>query len=151
MSTYSLDNLDRGILRELEEDGRRAFREIGRMLGTSEATIRARVKRLQDLNVLRIVAFADPNSLGTTQLALAFLDVDPAEHEKIVDAVCALPEATYVSTIMGRFDICVELMVTDNAALWTLINEKIGRIPGVRNVETNAIMRVHKLRYATPV
>ncbi|MFW0796004.1 Lrp/AsnC family transcriptional regulator [Gordonia sp. CPCC 205515] len=151
MSTYSLDDLDRGILRELEEDGRRAFREIGRTLGTSEATIRARVKRLQDLNVLRIVAFADPNSLGTTQLALVFLDVDPADHERVIEAVCELPEATYVSTVMGRFDICVELLVTDNAALWKLINERIGRITGVRNVETNSIMRVHKLRYATPV
>lgn len=151
MSTYSLDELDRAILHQLEEDGRRAFREIGRTLGTSEATIRARVKRLQDLNILRIVAFVDPESLGKSQLALAFLDIDPARHKEVVDAVSALPEATYVSTVMGRFDLCVELLIADNAALWVLINEKIGRIPGVREVETNAIMRVHKLRYTTPV
>lgn len=56
MAQDSLDHLDRAILHQLEEDGRRAFREIARVVGTSEATVRARVKRMQDLEILRIVA-----------------------------------------------------------------------------------------------
>lgn len=151
MTEYALDELDRAILHELEDDGRRALREIGRTIGASEATVRARVKRLQDLKILRIVAFADPETLGNTQLGLVFLDVEAEHHNAVVEAVAGLPEVTYVSTVLGRADICVEVMTTDNASLWTVLNEKIGRLVGVRNIETMSIMKVHKLRYSSPI
>ncbi|MCQ6273346.1 Lrp/AsnC family transcriptional regulator [Pseudarthrobacter sp. R1] len=150
MTDFALDDLDRGIMRELELDGRRAFREIGRNLGTSEATVRARVKRLQDQNILRIIAFADPASLGRTQLGIVFLEVEPDQHEAVVEAVSALPEVTYVSTILGRADLCVEVLSNDNNALWTILNERIGRLPGVRRMETTTVLKVHKLRYQSP-
>ena len=145
-----MDDLDRDIVRELEQDGRKALREIGRNLDTSEATIRARVKRLQDLNILRIVAFADPESLGRTQLGIVFLEVEPSRHQEVVEAVSALPEVTYVSTVLGRADLCVEILSTDNSALWVILNEKIGRMPGVKHMETTSVLKVHKLRYVTP-
>src|SRR6478609_2665984 len=58
------DELDRAIIRELERDGRQPFREIGRSLGVSEATVRARYRRLTDSGLLRVVAFADPTAHG---------------------------------------------------------------------------------------
>jgi len=39
------DDIDRAILRELQEDGRRSFRAIARSVGVSEGTVRARVRR----------------------------------------------------------------------------------------------------------
>jgi Lrp/AsnC family transcriptional regulator for asnA, asnC and gidA len=150
MVDHTLDELDRAIVHELEEDGRRALREIARNLGSSEATVRARVKRLQDANILRIVAFADPERLGNTHLSLVFLTVDPVRHQAVVDALVEMPEVTYVSTVLGRADICAEVLTADNAALWALLNEKMARIEGVRSTETTPILKVHKLRYATP-
>ncbi|CUR58014.1 putative AsnC family transcriptional regulator [metagenome] len=150
MSDYVLDDLDRSILRELEEDGRRALREIARSVGSSEATIRARVKRLQDLKILRIVAFADPERLGDTQLGLVFLNVDPSLHQQVVAALIEFPEVTYVSTVMGRADLCVEVLTKDNAELWSFLQHKVSTIPGVRQTETMSIMKVHKLRYTSP-
>jgi Lrp/AsnC family transcriptional regulator, regulator for asnA, asnC and gidA len=150
MADYSLDDLDRAIMRELEEDGRRAFREISRSVGASEATIRARVKRLQDLKVLRIVAFADPEQLGGSQLALVFLYVELGHHEDIVGRLAELPEVSYVSTLLGRADICVEVSTKGNADLWTFLRDKVGPIEGIRKVETMSILKVHKLRYTSP-
>jgi Lrp/AsnC family transcriptional regulator for asnA, asnC and gidA len=150
MSQHTLDELDRAILRQLEDDGRRAFREIARNLGSSEATVRARVKRLQDLNILRIVAFADPERLGDSQLALVFLTVDPDRHQQVVDALTEMPEITYVSTLLGRADICVEVGSANNAELWAFLNQHVSTIEGVRTTETTSILKVHKLRYGTP-
>ena len=147
MSEYALDDLDRSILKELEEDGRRAFREIARSVGASEATIRARVKRLQDQKILRIVAFADPEQLGGTQLALVFLSVEPALHDAVVDAVVELAEVTYVSTLLGRADLCVEVSTRDNAELYSFLRTKVARIEGINQVETMSVLKVHKLRY----
>lgn len=151
MADYTLDDLDRAILHELEEDGRRALREIARSVGSSEATIRARVKRMQDHNVLRIVAFADPEQLGGSQLSLVFLRVDPMRHDDVVAELVEVPEVTYVSTLLGRADLCVEVATGDNTELWALLRDRIGKIVGVRDVETMSVVKVHKLRYASPI
>lgn len=149
MPEHPLDELDRAILRQLEEDGRRALREIARNLGSAEATIRARVKRLQDHNILRIVAFADPEQLGDSQLSLLFLKVDPARHQEVVDVLIEMPEITYVSTLLGVNDVCVEVASSDNTALWNFVQRRVGSIPGVMSTETTPILKVHKLRYTT--
>jgi Lrp/AsnC family transcriptional regulator, regulator for asnA, asnC and gidA len=151
MPPQSLDDLDRAILRQLEDDGRRAFREIGRSLGTSEATVRARVKRMQDLEILRIVAFADPERLGNQQLALVLLTVDPRRHLDVVAALKELPEVTYISTLLGRADICAEVVSENNADLWDFLNFRVSPIEGVRTTETLSVLRVHKLRYGSPI
>lgn len=149
MPQESLDDLDRAILRQLEEDGRRAFREIARTLGTSEATVRARVKRMQDLEILRIVAFADPERLGNQQLALAMLSVEPERHDDVVAALTQLPQISYVSTLLGRADICAEIASANNVELWDFIKTKVNTIKGVRAVETMSVVHVHKLRYGS--
>jgi Lrp/AsnC family transcriptional regulator for asnA, asnC and gidA len=146
-----MDDLDRAILHQLEEDGRRPLREIGRSVGASEATIRARVKKMQDSGILRIVAFADPGSMGGSQLSLAFLTVEPHAHDAVVETLVDLDEITYVSTLMGRSDVCIEVATKDNNELWSFLRQKVNTIAGVTSVETTAIMQVHKLRYTTPV
>lgn len=149
MAQDSLDELDRAILRQLEDDGRRAFREIARNLGTSEATVRARVKRMQDLEILRIVAFADPERLGNQQLALAMITVDPARHADVVAALTTLPEISYVSTLLGRADICAEIASANNVELWEFLKTQVNTLDGVRSVETMSVVHVHKLRYGS--
>ncbi|WP_125612707.1 Lrp/AsnC family transcriptional regulator [Specibacter cremeus] len=151
MAEYLLDDLDRSILHELEQDGRRAFREIARNVGTSEATVRTRVKRLQEHNILRIVAFADPQQLSQSQLCLTLIKVQPAHFDKAVEALSAMPEVTYVSTVMGRADLCVEVMCRDNNELWDFLRRKVETIPGVSDTESMMILKVHKLRYGAPV
>lgn len=149
MRSHHLDELDRAILAQLGDDGRRAFREIARNLGSSEATVRARVKRMQDLNILRIVAFADPEELGNPQVAIVFLTVDPERHSGVVQTLCEMTEISYVSSILARADICIEVSSANNAELWTFLNERVSAIDGVRSTETVSVVKVHKLRYSS--
>ena len=145
-----LDHLDREILRNLQEDGRRAFREIARSLGVSEATVRTRFRRLQDSGILRILAFADPFRLGGSVLALVLLRVQADAHERIVETLAAWPEVTYVSTLMGRADVYVQVICRDNEALWRLVTERLRTLEGVVETETLIEMKVHKFAYQYP-
>ncbi len=151
MSKHHLDELDRAILLELEDDGRRSFREIARNTDIPEATIRARFKRLQELNILRIVAFADPEELGDVHLSLVLVHADPSKFQQVIDALVEFPQVTYVSTLLGSADICVEVSSHDNNDLWEFLTQQVRTIPGVINLESNSILKVHKLRYTTPV
>lgn len=144
-----LDPLDADIVRELQEDGRRPFREIGRNLGVPEATVRARARRLQQSGVLRILAFADPTKMGNAKLSLLFLDVEPETHERVADTITRWPQVSYLSTTMGTADICVQVMCRDDEELWRLAR-RIRTLPGVTRLETLNEVRVHKMRFTLP-
>lgn len=145
-----LDDLDHRILGELQEDGRRPFREIARRCDVSERTIRSRVKRMQESGVLRILAFADPFHLGHQVLAFVVLRVEADEHERIVETLSSWPQASYVSTLMGRGDVYVQLVCPDIEGLWDLVTHRIRGLAGVLETETTIEMRVHKFTYKYP-
>jgi Lrp/AsnC family transcriptional regulator, regulator for asnA, asnC and gidA len=146
----TLDELDRALIAQLQEDGRRPFREIARTLEVSEATVRARVRRLQEAGMLRIVAFADPVALGHSQLALVFLTVGSGHHDAVVRALVDVDEVAYVSTVLGEADVCAQVLVRDDAALWRIVNDRLRAINGVESIRTIVEVEVHKLRWPSP-
>lgn len=144
----SLDQVDRAILRELQEDGRRAFREIARKLDLSERTVRGRVRRMQENGALRILAFADPVQLGHSTLALLLLRVETHAQDRIVETVTAWPEVSYVSSLLGRSDVYLQVICRDNDHLWQLVTRRVGALEGIVETETMLEMKVHKFLYA---
>lgn len=149
MSTpESLDDIDRAILRELQEDGRRAFREVGRHLGLSERTVRTRVHRMRENGTLRILAFADPVRLGHSTLAMILVRVESSALDGILETVAGWPEVGYVSSLLGRADVYLQVICRDNDELWDLVTRRLGGTPGVLETETMLEIKVHKFSYA---
>ena len=145
-----LDDVDRAVLRELQDDGRRPFREIARKLSVSERTVRARVRRMQEIGALHIVAFADPVRLGHSTLAMVLLRVETGAHEHVVAALSSWPEVSYVSSLLGRSDIYFQVVCRDTEDLWRLVGERLGALAGVLESETMLEMKVHKFIYTYP-
>lgn len=145
-----IDDLDREIIRELQADGRRPLREVARHLGVAEATVRLRLKRLQDEELLQIVAFADPTKLGPSHMALLFLVVDPDRLDAVLDLLGGWREISYLSTTLGQEDVCAQAVCADQAALWEL-QQKVRRLDGVQSVRLLNEVKVHKIRFALPV
>ncbi|MGH9303338.1 MAG: Lrp/AsnC family transcriptional regulator [Acidimicrobiales bacterium] len=148
--SVKLDDLDREIIRHLQEDGRRSYREIGRALGVSEGTIRWRVRRLTDSEALRIVAIADPFKLGYQVLAFVLIAVEPGTHDQVIEGLVALPEVTYVSACAGRFDVYIQLVCRDHDHLYELLSKRIPEIGGIARTETFTELRMHKVVYYYP-
>ena len=71
-----LDGTDQAILRALQENGRRPYRDIAREIGVSEGTVRGRVRKLEHVGALRFLAFVDPMQLGHSVLALMLVRVE---------------------------------------------------------------------------
>ena len=146
-----LDPLDRQIITELESDGRRAVRDIARSLEVSEATVRGRVKRLQQSGVLKIVAFADPSAVGDAQLALLVLRVAAREREAVASHLAERPEISYVSRTLGTpGNVVAQVLVRDVEALERFVVEQVYALPGVEHVDTMLEVHVHKLWFAAP-
>ncbi len=145
-----LDELDVDIIRHLQEDGRRSYREIGRALGVSEGTIRWRVRRLVDSRALRIVAIADPFRIGYRVLAFVLIAVEPGCQAEAIDALVELPEVTYVSACTGRFDIYIQVVCRDHDHLFEILSERIPEMRGVTRTETFTELKWYKISYRYP-
>jgi len=65
-----LDKLDRDIIDELQDDGRKPYNEIANKLNVSEGTIRKRVRKLTDMGVLKIAGLINPEKIGENLLAV---------------------------------------------------------------------------------
>lgn len=145
-----LDAVDEAIVRHLQDDGRRPFREIARSLGVSEATVRARVRRLTDADALRIVAIADPFRLGFRVLAFVLLKLEPGRRRQVIETLTPWPEVTYISSLTGRADLYIQIVCHSHEDLWELLSERLPAIPGIEGTETFMELKMHKIAYRYP-
>ena len=142
-----LDDLDRAIIKHLQEDGRRSYREIGRDLGVPEGTIRFRAKRLTDSGALRIVAIADPFRLGYRVLAFILLRIEPGQVQRVTDVLVSWREVTYVSSCTGEVDTYIQVVCRDHDELFELVSRRIPDIGGITRIETFMELKMHKIAY----
>jgi Lrp/AsnC family transcriptional regulator for asnA, asnC and gidA len=142
-----LDDVDKRIIEQLQQDGRRPYTQIAPAVGLSEAAVRQRVQRLIDSGVMQIVGVTDPRMIGFGRQAMIGLTVE-GDTRKVADAVAQLQEVVYVVLTAGSLDVLVEVVVEDDEHLLDLLNNKIRAIDGVRDTETFLYLRIHKETYA---
>ena len=70
-----LDDVSMAIIEQLQQDGRRSYAAIGKVVGLSEAAVRQRVQRLVEGGVMQIVAVTDPLELGFARQAMVGIRV----------------------------------------------------------------------------
>ncbi|HUY22459.1 MAG TPA: Lrp/AsnC family transcriptional regulator [Acidimicrobiales bacterium] len=142
-----LDDVDKRIIEQLQQDGRRPYTQMAPAVGLSEAAVRQRVQRLIDAGVVQIVGVTDPRMIGFGRQAMIGLTVE-GDTRKVADTVAAMDEVVYVVLTAGSLDVLVEVVVEDDEHLLELLNDKIRAIDGVRDTETFMYLRIHKQTYA---
>jgi Lrp/AsnC family transcriptional regulator for asnA, asnC and gidA len=139
-----VDDLDRGIIESLQENGRDSFRAIAGRLGVSEATVRARYARLTGEGILQVVGVTNPLGLGFEQALVGIKTSGPPDA--VSDEISHWPEADYVVVTAGQFDIVVEVVASDRRHLLDLTN-RMRALDGVVSTETFFYLEMWKQRY----
>jgi DNA-binding Lrp family transcriptional regulator len=133
---WPLSSTDREIIRHLQEDGRRAFVTIARDLDLAEKTVRTRVHHLLQSAVIQIVALTSPAALGYRSAALVGVSTDPSvPTSQIAMALRDIADLDYVVVTAGRYNLLVEIISHDMAAMQQVVENEIGKIPGIRSIE----------------
>lgn len=142
----TLDDVSKTIIELLQEDGRRSYSDIGRVVGLSEAAVRQRVQRLTESGVMQIVAVTDPMQLGFRRQAMIGIRVN-GDTRVVAEAVAAIDAVDYVVLTVGSFDVLAEVICEDDADLLALINDSIRTIDGVLSTETFIYAKLQKQLY----
>jgi Lrp/AsnC family transcriptional regulator, regulator for asnA, asnC and gidA len=143
----TLDDVSKGIIEQLQQDGRRSYAAIGKVVGLSEAAVRQRVQRLVDSGVMQVVAVTDPLELGFARQAMVGIRVR-GQLEPVADALAELEEVDYVVITAGSYDLLAELVCESDDHLLSLISGTIRTIEGVVSTETFMYLRLRKQTYS---
>ncbi|WP_134767419.1 Lrp/AsnC family transcriptional regulator [Nocardioides sp. 1609] len=142
-----LDEVSKAIIEQLQQDGRRSYAAIGKVVGLSEAAVRQRVQRLVDGGTMQIVAVTDPMQLGFARQAMIGVTAT-GPLDPVAAALAALDEVDYVVVTAGRYDLLAEIVCESDDRLLELISEKIRTIAGVATTETFMYLRLQKQSYS---
>ena len=146
-SRNHLDEVSKAIIEQLQQDGRRSYAAIGKVVGLSEAAVRQRVQRLIDAGVMQVVAVTDPLELGFARQAMVGVRVN-GPMEPVADALADLEEVDYVVITAGVYDLLVEVVCESDEHLLEVISGKIRRISGVVGTETFMYLKLRKQTYS---
>ena len=142
-----MDELDRKIIALLQGDGRASNAKIAREVGVSEGTVRRRLRRLVQQDVVKIVAVPNLEKLGYATTALVGLQTGPGKSDEVADAIASLEEAQYVAITTGAYDIFIWAGLESAESLGTFLRNKIGNIEGVQRTETFVNLAIKKRTY----
>ncbi len=142
-----LDEVSKAIIEQLQQDGRRSYAAIGKVVGLSEAAVRQRVQRLTESGVMQVVAVTDPLQLGFARQAMVGIRCR-GELEVVAEALGELQEVDYVVITAGSYDLLVEVVAESDDHLLELISMKIRSIPNVESTETFMYLKLQKQTYS---
>jgi Lrp/AsnC family transcriptional regulator, regulator for asnA, asnC and gidA len=142
-----LDDVSKAIIEQLQQDGRRSYAAIGKVVGLSEAAVRQRVQRLTESGVMQVVAVTDPLQLGFARQAMVGIRCR-GELEVVAEALGELQEVDYVVITAGSYDLLVEVVAESDDHLLELISMKIRSIPNVESTETFMYLKLQKQTYS---
>lgn len=147
--TGFLDEIDRAILRLLQEDGRMSYSEISRRVKIPESTVRSRVNTLVNEGIIRkFAALINPFKAGYEIVAFIAVDAEPAKVRHVVEELSKLPEVDVLGIVTGAHDIFMQVTAKDLQELEHFILEKMAKIDGIRSTETSILTSVKKWGYA---
>jgi DNA-binding Lrp family transcriptional regulator len=129
-----IDATDDAIIALLRADGRMPYRAIARELKLTESTVRARVKRLEESDTMRVVAVTDIEAAGYGMLLAIGVQVDSRSPEQVARQLAQIPEVFSVNVVVGAHDIEILVVAEDQVALNELITGRLVDVPGVRRL-----------------
>lgn len=141
---FTLDDLDRGLISELQKDGYRSHAELARKFGSSKSTVTRRIQRLIAEGVVRIVAAVDADMIGLSTSAMIGLNVDPKHINSILEQLSAKSQVHMLAHVAGRYNIVAIIAVSSSKELARFVKKEIAAIEGIWASETLLALEIKK-------
>jgi Lrp/AsnC family transcriptional regulator, leucine-responsive regulatory protein len=143
-----LDELDCRILRALAANARASNVEIARQVGLSEAPCSRRIQRLERDGVIRgysVRLDAEAVGIGFTAFITLTLDsVSAQSADRFAELVKESPYVLACYIVSGGAYALLHVAAEDIRSYSTFVLDRLRTIPGVKDLNSNFVMRVVK-------
>jgi len=153
--TKYLDNINRHILNELQENGRITLIDLAKKVNLTKTPCAERVKKLErDAIITGYRAELNPDLLGAgfvmiVQVTLAKTSDDASSLFN--QAVNRIPEIQSCFLIAGNFDYILVVRTSDIHHYRSVLANQIGKLPGVLQTHSYVVMEEVSNRKTLPV
>ncbi|MDB5421860.1 MAG: ArsR family transcriptional regulator [Brevundimonas sp.] len=155
LTVENLDQVDRRLLKALQEDGRISNAELARRCNLSPAACFERVRRLKERGVITGYAvLIDPAKVGRGLMIFVEVLLDRTtgdQFEAFAEMVRRQPEVLECHMVAGGFDYLIKARVGDMDAYRVFLGDVLVRMPGVRETRTYAVLEEVKSTTALPL
>ncbi|MBM4462477.1 MAG: Lrp/AsnC family transcriptional regulator [Chloroflexi bacterium] len=139
-----LDSTDLSLIRELQRDPRQTITHIAKKIRATETTVMRRMQRLKDKRVINIIAATNPFLLGYDGVAAIWMKADLGKVAEVANSVASYPDVRYVGTHTGSYNIIAWVIFKKLNDLGHFLNDDLGRIPGLRDIEPLTHLKIVK-------
>jgi Lrp/AsnC family transcriptional regulator for asnA, asnC and gidA len=141
MARRDIDTIDKALIAQLSEDGRRTVGHLSKALGITAPTVRSRLKALAACGLMRVAALVDGAMARGLTVALVGICLDTYQLDTKLEEVAALDQVNWAAVVTGKYDIMAEVLSADGmAGLHQFLSEKLYKIGGIKSSETFVLM-----------
>jgi DNA-binding Lrp family transcriptional regulator len=137
MEDSVLDEIDREIICQLQNDARTTLEEIAKVTGFTSVGVKKRLKKLLDEGAIKNQALINPMLFGLIP-AIIFLEVSDGDSLKnILKRFSQCPRVVHIFQTVGGFNLIALVVAEDKDTLESVSVEKcsIRSSPGIRRSE----------------
>lgn len=150
-----LDEIDRKILRLLQDDCRLTMQEIADRVGLSASPCHRRIKMMEDGGLIRgYVALVDQRRIGLPVSVFVSIKLERQREkdlEAFAKAISRWPEVLECYLMTGHRDYLLRVVVEDLSAYEKFLKQKLTLVPGIASIESSFALDQIKYSIAVPV
>jgi len=140
-----VDDIDRRILAELQENGRLTVTELADRVRLTPAPCHRRLRELERNGVITgYRAVLDPAAVGLGFEALVNVTMDREDAGTVAAfeaALAAVPEIRHAERLFGDPDYLLRVVATDLNDYATLRDQQLATLPGVQRITSTIVMK----------
>ncbi|MCW2652087.1 MAG: hypothetical protein QOE41_64 [Mycobacterium sp.] len=148
-----IDDIDRRILTALHDDARISNSALADMVGIAPSTCHGRMRRLQQIGVIRgFYTDLDPSAMGRPLQAMISVSLQSSARGRIrhfIAEIRRLPQVIDVYFLAGADDFILHVAARDTEDLRSFVVENLNADPDVAGTQTSLIFE--HLRGGAPV
>jgi len=147
LATVGIDAIDKGIIDILTENGRATNQEIASRLSVTPATVASRLHRMEEQQIMKVVAVTDFAAHGYKILIAIGVMVKERPVADVARDLAALPEVFSVNIMHGHYDIEMLVVLREFDEVRVFIDEHIGQIPGIDELSPGIAADIKKFEF----
>jgi Lrp/AsnC family transcriptional regulator, leucine-responsive regulatory protein len=149
-----VDDIDRAIIVELQQDGRLTNIELADRVGLTASPCLRRVKQLESSGVIRgYTALIEPQAIGRSYEPLVWVTLSKVTRESLSEfehAVETIDDVVEAMRMMGQPDYLLRIVTSDADSFEALYMDHLAVLPHVQTLTSQLAMKIVKRSHSIP-
>ncbi|MBI4300682.1 MAG: Lrp/AsnC family transcriptional regulator [Chloroflexi bacterium] len=142
-----IDSTDMRLIGLLQENPRMSVVEAASRLGASQPTVRKRVRRLLEEDIIHFLCLVNPVKMGYLHDCVIHIQVEAGKAEDVAEKISQMDEVSYVAYTLGPYDLSVGASFTSSDEIHAFLSKKVAPIEGVVRTDTSYVLSLIKRSY----